>query len=176
VFWIISLVWGIFASLPHTLGATSSAPGTPLTTQLGIFLYAIGLTFETLADVQKWNFKQNNPSGAFCNVGVWSLSQHPNWFGNLALWSGIFLLNAPALIENLGPNASFLQKVWGARRMFAAALSPLFLWALFSGQANGSMTNALELATTKYGDDPIYQEYIAKVPLIIPNPLKWFSK
>lgn len=167
-------MWGIFTSLPHTLGATSSAAGTPLTTKLGTLLYVIGLTFETLADVQKWQFKQNNPPGSFCNVGVWSLSQHPNWFGNLALWSGIFLLNAPALIEN--SNGSILQRIWGARRMIVAALSPLFLWALFSGQANGTVTNALELANKKYGDNPVYQEHVAKVPLIVPNPLKWFSK
>lgn len=153
----------------------SSAPGTPLTTQLGMLLYAVGLTFETLADITKYQFKKSHP-GQFCNVGVWSLSQHPNWFGNLALWSGIFLLNAPALIEPSKGGATIWNRVWSARRLLVAVASPLFLWALFSGQANGSISSTLEMANKKYGSDSSYQEYVKNVPLIIPNPLQWFTK
>eukprot|EP00547_Thalassionema_nitzschioides_P003691 CAMPEP_0194215522 /NCGR_PEP_ID=MMETSP0156-20130528/17390_1 /TAXON_ID=33649 /ORGANISM="Thalassionema nitzschioides, Strain L26-B" /LENGTH=325 /DNA_ID=CAMNT_0038944055 /DNA_START=158 /DNA_END=1135 /DNA_ORIENTATION=+ len=178
-FWIVSLLWGLLCSLPHTLGTTSSlsfgiTADTPITTKLGIVLYAVGIAFETLADLQKWNFKQSNPKG-FCNVGVWSLSQHPNWFGNLLLWSGIFLINAPVLVKTLPLSSSFLQRIWGSKRLLLALLSPLFLWTLFSGQANGSITPALELANKKYGNDPKYQQYISEVPLIFPNPLKWFD-
>lgn len=174
-FWVFSLLWGLVASLPHTLGMTSLAPGSTLTTYAGCALYAIGFTFETLADLQKWMFKQGHP-GQFCNVGVWSLSQHPNWFGNLAIWSGIFLINAPALIDKVGKSASPLQRAWGTRRMILAFLSPVFLWALFSAQASGTLTPALELANKKYGQDPSYLEYVANTPLIFPNPFKWFAK
>lgn len=176
-FWFVSLLWGLLCSLPHALGTTSSAAGAPMTTRIGAVLYAIGITFETLADLQKWNFKQLHPK-EFCNVGVWSLSQHPNWFGNLLLWSGIFLINAPALLEHApssGDPSSFLQRIWGAKRLLIALLSPLFLWSLFSGQAKGSITPALELANKKYGNDPNYQKYISEVPLIFPNPMKWFT-
>jgi steroid 5-alpha reductase family enzyme len=172
-FWVFSLLWGLVASLPHTLGTTSLAPGLPLTSYCGCTLYAIGFAFESLADVQKWTFKQGHP-GQFCNVGVWSLSQHPNWFGNLAIWSGIFLINAPALIENVGKSGSPLHRLWGARRLLLALLSPVFLWALFNAQASGNLTSALELANKKYGHDPAYLEYVANTPLIVPNPLKWF--
>ncbi|KAI2499343.1 DUF1295-containing protein [Fragilaria crotonensis] len=175
-FWVFSFLWGLVASLPHTLGTTSLAPGLPITSYCGCALYAIGLAFETLADLQKWTFKQEHP-GQFCNVGVWSLSQHPNWFGNLAIWSGIFLINAPALIDTAGKAAGNpLQRLWGARRMLIAFLSPLFLWALFNAQASGNLTPALELANKKYGHDPAYLQYVANTPLIIPNPWKWFSK
>jgi len=173
-FWFVSLLWGILCSLPHTLGTTSSASGTTFTTILGTLLYGIGITFETLADVQKWNFKHTNPK-QFCNTGVWALSQHPNWFGNLLLWSGMFLINAPALIQTPSDGTSFLQRIWGARRLILSLFSPLFLLALFSGQANGSITSALELANKKYGNDPKYQKYITEVPLLFPNPFKWFA-
>ncbi|KAI2502287.1 DUF1295-containing protein [Fragilaria crotonensis] len=174
-FWVFSFLWGLVASLPHTLGTTSLAPGLPITSYCGCALYAIGLAFETLADLQKWTFKQEHP-GQFCNVGVWSLSQHPNWFGNLAIWSGIFLINAPALIDTAGKAAGNpLQRLFGARRMLIAFLSPLFLWALFTAQASGNLTPALELANKKYGHDPAYLQYVANTPLIIPNPFKSFS-
>eukprot|EP00541_Cyclophora_tenuis_P019619 CAMPEP_0116545932 /NCGR_PEP_ID=MMETSP0397-20121206/2950_1 /TAXON_ID=216820 /ORGANISM="Cyclophora tenuis, Strain ECT3854" /LENGTH=160 /DNA_ID=CAMNT_0004070315 /DNA_START=25 /DNA_END=507 /DNA_ORIENTATION=+ len=138
----------------------------------------MGLLTETLADYQKWNFKKHNRN-QFCNVGLWGISQHPNFFGNLLLWSGIFVMNAPALIEpynnhNSGKKRTLLRQLWGARRLFVALLSPLFMWTLFSGQANGTITNSVELANRKYGSDPNYQDYIATVPKIIPNPLLWF--
>ena len=55
-----------------------------------------------------------------------------------------------------------------------ALLSPLFMWTLFSGQANGDITPSVELAQQKYGSDPNYIQYINTVPKIIPNPLLWF--
>jgi steroid 5-alpha reductase family enzyme len=180
-FWIISAAWGIVCSLPHLLGATSSGPGHVLTSRVGLGMYAAGLLIETVADAQKWLFKSSNPSGTFCNAGLWSLSQHPNWFGNLLLWSGIFLLNAPALVEppanklaaKPGGSSSILRwlaPVLRYKRVALAALSPLFMWALFNGQATGTITNGLELANAKYGygTNVEYTKYVDSTPLIVP--------
>mmetsp|Transcript_25535 Transcript_25535/g.59315 ORF Transcript_25535/g.59315 Transcript_25535/m.59315 type:complete len:143 (+) Transcript_25535:315-743(+) len=135
-------------------------------------MYAVGILTETTADLQKYAFKASHP-GQFCNVGLWSISQHPNFFGNLLLWSGIFCMNAPALVET--PKGTGLwAKIWAARRTGVALLSPLFMFLLFSGQANGTITNAVQLAQKKYGSDPAYQSYIETVPKIFPNPLLWF--
>lgn len=81
-FWIFSMFWGLLGSLPHTFGCTSRLPGNPLVLKAGASLFGIALITETLADYQKWAFKRQNP-GEFCSVGLWSLSQHPNYFGNL---------------------------------------------------------------------------------------------
>ena len=51
------------------------------------------------------------PQG-FLRRGLWSVSQHPNWFGNLCLWSGITLYNAPGL---------------SPVKLALAAVSPVFL-------------------------------------------------
>eukprot|EP00523_Entomoneis_sp_CCMP467_P020335 CAMPEP_0168862814 /NCGR_PEP_ID=MMETSP0727-20121128/18632_1 /TAXON_ID=265536 /ORGANISM="Amphiprora sp., Strain CCMP467" /LENGTH=301 /DNA_ID=CAMNT_0008917871 /DNA_START=71 /DNA_END=972 /DNA_ORIENTATION=- len=172
LFWFVSALWGIVTALPHTLGTTNlQHGGTPLTNGLGLGMFAVGWIVETVADYQKWVFKQSNPSGAFCNVGLWSISQHPNWFGNLVLWLGIFVLNAPALVEPTPEKASWLSVVWSWRRLALAGLSPLFMWTLFSGQAEGRITNALQMANDKYGygTDPVYTDYIDTTPLIIPR-------
>ena len=97
-FWFISFAWGWFVSLPHTLAASVPAASVPAMrtgcSVLGLGLFAVGVVVETLADAQKWAFKQNAATrGAFCDVGVWRLCQHPNWLGNLLLWSGALLLN-----------------------------------------------------------------------------------
>ena len=139
-------------------------------------MYVLGLLTESMADYQKWTFKQTNP-GQFCNVGLWSVSQHPNFFGNLVLWGGILIMNVDSLIEpsNVQLNGFKASLLWRSRRIFLALLSPLFMWTLFSGQANGSITNAVELANKRYGSDEGYRDYVESVPLIIPNLFSWLK-
>lgn len=163
-FWIASLIWGVLCSLPHTLGTTSSSPGTEISLKIGGVMYICGLVTETLADYQKWMFKQSNP-GQFCNVGLWSLSQHPNFFGNLLIWTGIFIMNAPALVN---PEADSFFEMY--KRVGLAALSPLFMFSFFYGQASGAVSNSVEMFQDKYGKLPGYQDYVDKTPLIFPNP------
>jgi len=176
-FWIFSLAWGILCSLPHALGTTSSAAGRPLALAAGGALFGVGLLTETTADYQKWVFKQQHP-GEFCNTGLWSLSQHPNWFGNLLLWSGILLMNAPALIAPVSPKASFWRKALSYKRIGIALISPMFMFYLFQGQASGSITDALSSSYKRYGygTDTGYTQYIDTTPLLFPNPLQWFQK
>jgi Predicted membrane protein len=176
-FWLISFMWGIICSLPHTLGTTSAEPGSSLALTLGGIVYLLGLATESMADYQKWVFKQNHP-GKFCDIGLWSISQHPNFFGNLLLWSGILIMNSDSLIERgvSKGGEGILSSLWSSRRVFVAFLSPLFMWALFSGQASGNLTNAVELAQQKYGKDPKFREYLETVPKIIPNVLSWLKQ
>jgi steroid 5-alpha reductase family enzyme len=182
-FWFITFVWNIMASLPHLIGLTSDRDNT-LALVSGGALYLAGFTIETLADLQKYFFKQQQASAAasqFCNVGLWKYSQHPNWFGNLLLWTGILVMNLPALIEPLqavgGADnnvvTNLLLRLWSVRKLILACLGPSFLWLLFNGQATGTITTAVELANAKYGKNPKYTEYIKEVPLIIPKLKFW---
>lgn len=167
-FWIISWLWGVLVSLPHCLGAASSLRTTSFSTIGGLLLFATGWIIETVADYQKWMFKQQHAS--FCNVGLWSWSQHPNWCGNLLLWLGIWWINAPSLIR---PQAKHVLQKYG--RLALSCLGPLFLWALFYGQATGwILPSALEATKQKYGygTDVDYTEYVDQTPLLFP----WSTK
>ena len=54
-------------------------------------LFTIGFIFEALADSQKFAFKTDpNNKGKFCTVGVWSMCQHPNYFGEMLMWWSLF--------------------------------------------------------------------------------------
>ena len=178
-FWFITFVWNILASSPFLLGLNSDRDNN-LALVSGGALYLVGLFVESLADAQKYFFKQQHSSATatqFCNVGLWKYSQHPNWFGNLLIWTGIFVMNLPALTEPLsmvggadnGESAGLLVRLWSLRKLILGCLGPSFLWLLFKGQATGSITNAVELANAKYGKDPEYIKYIKEVPLIIPK-------
>ncbi len=171
-FWWSSFWWGWLVSLPHTLAAAvprkSLVPfGTPFD-YVGIGAFAVGLILETAADAQKWRFKADPANrGAFCDVGVWKLSQHPNYLGNLLMWSGITLFHAPSLVAAGAAGGATGLARWG--RLLGAACSPLFLFLLFWGQASGAITNTVELANAKYGADKRYLEYVKATPLIFPT-------
>ena len=56
---------------------------------------------ESIADQHKYIFhkrSQNNPrSSAFLRTGLWSISRHPNYFGEILLWFGIWLSSSYGL-------------------------------------------------------------------------------
>lgn len=178
-FWFISFLWGWFVSLPHTLAAgvpVSERPEFGVIHMLGLIMFAVGFYIETAADYQKWMFKANSANaGKFCDVGVWKLCQHPNWFGNLLLWSGIFVLNSPTLLADgsaLALGGLALPTWIGAvTRLLSAAMSPLFLFWLFSGQANGRppLQQGFELMQERFGSDAAFIAYEASTPRLIPT-------
>ena len=172
-FWAASFLWGWIVSLPHTLAATVTKGRPPFggaSDVLALAIFCAGLALETTADGQKWAFKQDPANrGKFCDVGVWRVSQHPNWLGNLMVWAGVLLLNTPVLLAPSPPGIGWLSR---AGRLLAGASSPLFLLALFYGQASGSITNTVELANARYGSDPAYRAYVRDTPLVIPTSLR----
>ena len=165
-FWFISAVWGSLVILQHVLSAGIPVGGRPrfgaLTDVLGLILFLFGTWLETEADRSKWDFKTDPMNkGKFCDVGVWKSSQHPNWAGNLILWTGIWLLNAQTLCA--APRGR------GVAFLLAGALSPLFLLALFYGQATDRIAGQMALADARYGADPAYRAWRESTPLVLPN-------
>lgn len=162
-FWSYSALWGILCSLPYSLGLASASPGNPLLVKAGLGLFGLGLGIETAADYQKWQHKQTNPND-FCQKGVWALSQHPNYFGNLVLWLGILVSNASVLyVPPTMANPTVWQKIWAFRRWALALVGPAFMWRLFDSQARGILLSESFEAQRKkfgYGTNPEYTKYI----------------
>jgi len=62
----------------------------------GAFLWILGFLFETISDEQLRIFKTNPANkGRIMTSGLWSWSRHPNYFGEVVQWWGIFLLALP---------------------------------------------------------------------------------
>ncbi|KAK5326631.1 hypothetical protein LTR93_003494 [Exophiala xenobiotica] len=106
-FWTFQALWVWTVSLPVTIlnspRVTSAshgghpAFGTPADI-LGIIMYAVGFLVEAVADVQKYRFRSssnaNNASSRSntCDVGLFSWSRHPNYFGEILVQFAIFTL------------------------------------------------------------------------------------
>jgi hypothetical protein len=85
----------------------------------GMALFGVGFMCEVVADLQKDNFRSNPANKAhFCNVGLWRYSRHPNFFGEIVLWLGIFMLATPVIL------ASTVS--WG----WIAILSPIITFVI----------------------------------------------
>jgi len=80
-------------SLPVIRAIT--APDTPFTLMdlLGASGWLLGFLFEAVGDWQLLQFKKERANkGKVITTGLWRYSRHPNYFGEVTLWWGVFLL------------------------------------------------------------------------------------
>jgi steroid 5-alpha reductase family enzyme len=75
--------------------------------KLGLILITIGFFWEAISDYQLNSFKKDlGNKNKFLKSGLWSLSRHPNYFGEILFWWGIFvfsIVNYFSLFAVLGP-------------------------------------------------------------------------
>lgn len=61
---------------------------------IGIIVWVIGFYFESTADKQLSTFVKNpDNKGKLMTTGLWKYSRHPNYFGEVTQWWGIFILS-----------------------------------------------------------------------------------
>ncbi len=79
-------------SLPLLVAIRSSTPFGWLD-YAGILLWTVGMIFEAGGDWQLARFKANPDNrGKVLDSGLWSLTRHPNYFGDFCVWWGFFLI------------------------------------------------------------------------------------
>jgi steroid 5-alpha reductase family enzyme len=62
----------------------------------GVGISLFGIFFEAIADYQKFVFK-NKVKNKWIESGLWKYSRHPNYFGEILVWIGIYLGVLPYL-------------------------------------------------------------------------------
>lgn len=62
---------------------------------LGAAVASLGLTIEIIADWQLGRFVKNKKPGQIMQKGLWRYSRHPNYFGEVTFWWGLFLITLP---------------------------------------------------------------------------------
>ena len=106
-------------SLPVMFGNSDSTPGVGPIAVVGIMVWAVGFLFEAVGDWQLARFKRDSSNaGKVMQSGLWSLTRHPNYFGNALLWWGIGIVGAETgsgIVGFIGPVVMtfFLLKVSG---------------------------------------------------------------
>lgn len=128
--------------------SSDSEPLGPLA-HIGIFVWLVGFGFEAVADEQLRKFKRKSENkGKLMTVGVWSWSRHPNYFGEVTQWWGIWLV------------VSELPLAW------ITLLSPMGVTFLILRVSGVSMLENL------MKDRPDFENYAKKTSRFFPLPPK----
>jgi steroid 5-alpha reductase family enzyme len=101
VLWSLGMVFGLqgllvlVVSLPITASSVRGA-GIGAASIPGVALFLVGLGFEAVGDEQLRRFKADPAnSGQVMNRGLWRYTRHPNYFGDVCVWWGIWLTVLP---------------------------------------------------------------------------------
>lgn len=86
---------GWFVSFPLQVSAVTGATPAPLTavTAAGVAVWLVGFAFEAVGDRQLRVFKSDPAQrGVVMDRGLWAWTRHPNYFGDAAVWWGLWLI------------------------------------------------------------------------------------
>ncbi|MEM4397383.1 MAG: DUF1295 domain-containing protein [Candidatus Woesearchaeota archaeon] len=152
-FWILQATAIFLIMLPSIVFLSSEIKNITLYNIVGFIIWLIGFLIETIADFQKDAFKKKHKD-KFINVGLWKYSRHPNYFGEILVWIGVFIFTIPVL----------KGIVW------LTIISPIFITFLLLFVSGIPILE--KNADEKYGHLKEYQEYKRKTCLLI----LWFNK
>ena len=86
VMWVVSLPVQVAIATPQPLGWLE---------WVGVAVWAVGMFFETVGDWQLSRFRNDPASrGEVLDTGLWRYTRHPNYFGDAAVWWGLWLIAA----------------------------------------------------------------------------------
>ncbi len=119
---------------------------------IGLLVFVIGFVIEIIADMQKSNFRKDpKHKDQFIQQGLWAYSRHPNYFGEITLWTGIAIMSLSSLSGG----------------QYITLISPLFTYLLL---VYVSGVRLLEISgMEKWGHLESYQNYVRKTPSLFPT-------
>lgn len=116
---------------------------------IGLTLFLIGFFFEAVGDYQLTAFKKKEENkGRIIQTGLWKFTRHPNYFGEVVLWWGIFFF---ALSLPLG---------------YVSISSPVLVTILLL------FVSGIPMLEKKYENDPEFIEYKKRTSAFFPMPVK----
>lgn len=139
-----ALSWVI--SLPLQAAAAADDPTVGPLAYVGVALWLIGLVFEAGGDYQLARFKADPANkGKVMDRGLWRYTRHPNYFGDFAVWWGLFAIAADG----------------GA---WWTVVSPLIMTVLLT------RVSGKDLLEKSMSRRPGYAEYVERTSGFIPLP------
>ena len=116
---------------------------------IGVLIWIIGFSIEVISDFQKSKFKKSeNTTKTFISKGLWSKSRHPNYFGEITLWVGIYVISLSSFTDI----------------EYLTLISPLFVYILLTRMSGVNMLE--KIADERYGHLSEYVEYKKNTPVL----------
>lgn len=153
-FFVLFFIWVCVAILytaqvsPMLFRVTNNTTGVILPV-IGFAVSVLGLVLEAVADNQKSAQKKENPD-MVATKGLYKMCRCPNYLGEIVFWTGVFVS---------GINAYNTVGQW----ITAVAAYICIVFIMFNG---AQRLEKRQMA--RYGNDPAYNDYADKTPIIIP--------
>ena len=148
----VFILQGIFLfliSLPVVFINHSAIRGFGILEIVGFLVWILGFYFENTGDKQLKQFIANPLNkGKLLDKGLWQYSRHPNYFGEVTQWWGIFLIALSI------PNSFF------------TIIGPITITILIL------FVSGIPLLERKYAGRPDFEKYKKKTSMFIPLPPK----
>lgn len=155
--WTIQGLW-VFLTMIVVIVINSQADPAPalgIWDAVGLSIWLLGFGIEVVADNQKTAFNtEPNNQGKWIDSGLWSYSRHPNYLGEILLWTGIACFG--------------ISSFSGLERF--AWVSPIFIYLLLTKLSGIPILD--KRALEKWGDDVEYQKYRENTPALFPRLIK----
>ncbi len=153
VAWLLQGAWVSF-SIAAALAALTATnkPALGAIGIIGVLVWLTGFVFEVVADAQKSRFRAKTENkGRFITTGLWSMSRHPNYLGEIVLWIGVAIAALPAM--------SGLQ--------YVTLISPVFIAFLLIRISGIPMLE--HAADERWGGQADYEAYKANTGVLVPG-------
>ena len=107
---------------------------------------------EVIADNQKRKFRIEirNDANPFISTGLWSISRHPDYLGEIMIWFGMAIISIPTLTG------------W----QFSSLISPIFVYVLLTRMSGIKILE--EQADKKWNSLSAYRIYKKNTPVLFP--------
>jgi steroid 5-alpha reductase family enzyme len=148
--WTLQGLWVSLCSM-CALTAISSSSGVVVNAlfYIGLALFIYGFCTEVVADTQKSKFRSfPENKDKFITTGLWAKSRHPNYFGEIVLWTGIAIMSFASL------------EGW----QYLTLISPIFTYILLVYVSGVRMLE--DRADKKWGHNEEYKNYKANTPVL----------
>ena len=154
VWWTLQALW-VLTTMAAALAIVTGGERISMSWLgwIGFGVWLFGFAVEVVADAQKSSFK-NDPvnQGHFIRTGLWAWSRHPNYFGEIVLWTGVAIMAIPVLTG------------W----QYATLISPVFVSFLLMKMSGVPLLE--RKADERWGGQEEYEAYKAATPVLIPRP------
>lgn len=150
--WTLQGLWVSLTAAAALAAVTSTEPvGLDVFAFVGLAVWVLGFAIEATADLQKSRFRADPTNkGSFITSGLWAISRHPNYFGEITLWVGIAIIALPVL------------EGW----QFVTLISPVFVYLLITRVSGVPLLERKADAT--WGGQEAYEVYKRRTPVLVP--------
>jgi len=162
----LQAVWVWLCAMPCiVLNGEETQPELSWIDYVGVGVFVFGFGLQLIADLHKWSFRGgcggDSHRGQFLKAGCWAFSRHPNYFGEILIWWGIWIMSLQAFLD---PN-ELSRLAWLALTLLSPGFTSLLMLC-----GSGSLMSEKKFDTDyRYTRPDEWSSYLDQVPPMIPS-------